>query len=335
MLPFISGDSEISQAAASKDSDVSYDVPSLTPPPSDENSSTFSTNNVQKYQNQPRSSNRLRRVNFIINSYNENILSGSARKRRRKNMTSNGLTVDIDTLIGADDTQEQLVAHYGQVISPKQATGALPRENANSQVEEKCDENRRRSSRLSILDGVTRLDEKITSVLGKRGRDTAETGTRRVRKWPRRAGGSGDSNNVEVAKRQGLPRKHARMSDELREPDLLLSPRTEGKLARQKKAKRWLTHGLYTGQDQDSGTKFRQKNNLKKPLDEAQQIQPLRFPPMPMFAGDRMIELGRDFKLPFDVFSPLPPGLPRPEEWKKTHKSEPPSLCQYFANIFI
>ena len=30
---------------------------------------------------------------------------------------------------------------------------------------------------------------------------------------------------------------------------------------------------------------------------------------------------GRDFKLPFDVFSPLPAGQPKPDEWKKVNKN--------------
>lgn len=251
-------------------------------------------------------------------------------------MTSNGFTVDSNTLIGADDTQQHLIADYEHLVGPKRAIGALPGENTNTQVEEKCDESRRRSSRLSILDRVTRFVEKTTSVIGKRGRDPAETGIQRVQTWPRHAESSGDSNDVEVVKLEGPPRKRARMSHELREPNLLLSPGTESELARPKIAKRWLTHGLYIGQDHNSGMQFSQKkNNFKKPSDGAPQIQPFRFLPMPMYAGHRMIELGRDFKLPFDVFSPLPPGLPRPEEWKKTHKSEPPSLCQYFANMCI
>ncbi|KAJ5469527.1 hypothetical protein N7539_009145 [Penicillium diatomitis] len=42
---------------------------------------------------------------------------------------------------------------------------------------------------------------------------------------------------------------------------------------------------------------------------------------MPMFGGSRMIENGRDYVLPFDVFSPLPPGQPKPDEWRKTNKN--------------
>jgi histone-lysine N-methyltransferase ASH1L len=40
-----------------------------------------------------------------------------------------------------------------------------------------------------------------------------------------------------------------------------------------------------------------------------------------MFAGERLLQTGRDFQLPFDIYSPLPPGQPKPNEWRKTNKS--------------
>jgi hypothetical protein len=42
---------------------------------------------------------------------------------------------------------------------------------------------------------------------------------------------------------------------------------------------------------------------------------------LPMFAGERLLKMGRDFELPFDIYSPLPPGQPKPNEWRKTNKS--------------
>jgi hypothetical protein len=40
-----------------------------------------------------------------------------------------------------------------------------------------------------------------------------------------------------------------------------------------------------------------------------------------MFAGKRLIESERHFRLPFDVFSPPLTRQPKPEEWKKVTKS--------------
>jgi len=43
--------------------------------------------------------------------------------------------------------------------------------------------------------------------------------------------------------------------------------------------------------------------------------------PLPMYAGERLLKTGRDFQLPFDVFSPLPAGQPKPDEWRKVNKN--------------
>ena len=87
------------------------------------------------------------------------------------------------------------------------------------------------------------------------------------------------------------------------------------------KPKIWLSHGLYIGQNRNFDARLTEtKNKLKhngKVADYQRSILP-----MPMFAGQRTLEMGRDFRLPFDVFSPLPPGQPKPEEWKRTRKSK-------------
>lgn len=87
-------------------------------------------------------------------------------------------------------------------------------------------------------------------------------------------------------------------------------------IAKGPKKKAWLPQGLYVGQELDSrleevfGTRSYSYCQQRKLL------------PLPIFAGARLLELGRDFKLPFDVFNALPRGQPKPEEWKKTHKSK-------------
>ena len=85
--------------------------------------------------------------------------------------------------------------------------------------------------------------------------------------------------------------------------------------SRKPKKKVWLTQGLYVGQEIDPRL---EKVYGKRSSAHPQQRNLL---PLPMFAGARLLELGRDFKLPFDVFNALPRGQPKPEDWKKTHKS--------------
>ena len=86
--------------------------------------------------------------------------------------------------------------------------------------------------------------------------------------------------------------------------------------------KTWLSQGLYVGQDPDFDPRLTEtKNRLKRASMAVVPLKRRTVLPMPMFSGARMLEKGRDFRLPFDVYGPLPPGQPKPEEWKKVSKS--------------
>lgn len=95
------------------------------------------------------------------------------------------------------------------------------------------------------------------------------------------------------------------------------------KAVRAPKDKKWLGAGLYAGQQRSfdarhhGGTKNKRKSDALE--DEVKKENSLL--PMPMFFGERLLKEGRDFKLPFDVFSPLPPGQPKPDEWRKSNKN--------------
>ncbi|MCJ1296364.1 hypothetical protein MMC34_007930 [Xylographa carneopallida] len=86
--------------------------------------------------------------------------------------------------------------------------------------------------------------------------------------------------------------------------------------------KRWLLQGLYVGQERDFDPRLTEsKNKLKRASAGERLDRPGSILPLPMFAGQRTLEIGRNFQLPFDVFSPLSPGQPKPEEWRKTQKN--------------
>lgn len=81
----------------------------------------------------------------------------------------------------------------------------------------------------------------------------------------------------------------------------------------------WLSHGLYATQkkvDKSTVPANLRCHKSRKPMSTGRQLFPL-----PMHAGADLLERGRDFKLPFDIFSPLPYGSSRPEEWRRTNKS--------------
>lgn len=93
-----------------------------------------------------------------------------------------------------------------------------------------------------------------------------------------------------------------------------------------KRNKIWLEEGLYVGQERHFNPRLTERKNKAKRqsmAEEGEIKKENRFLPRPMFAGERMLEKGREFDLPWDVYSPLPARQPRPEDYRKTSKSKP------------
>lgn len=91
-------------------------------------------------------------------------------------------------------------------------------------------------------------------------------------------------------------------------------------------AKKFLAKGLYSGQEVPTDLTKGLTNAEKKKLaqhPELLQKRPVnKTMPPPIFTGFRMLIAGRDFKLPYLTCNPLPPGQPKPDEWKKMTKSK-------------
>lgn len=102
------------------------------------------------------------------------------------------------------------------------------------------------------------------------------------------------------------------------------SDETECRKQAPPRRKRWLRSGLYIGQERDFDAKLTEsKNRLKRTAIAAGKVRKVkRVLPLPMFTGERLLARGRDFRLPFDVYSPLPSRQPKPEEWRKVSRSE-------------
>lgn len=94
----------------------------------------------------------------------------------------------------------------------------------------------------------------------------------------------------------------------------------------ERRVKKWLGKGLYAGQETPSNWAAGLNSADKKKLAQLPELTPPEKPnkslPLPLFNGLRLLINGRDFKLPFDVCNPLPPGQPKPDEWRKMTKSE-------------
>lgn len=185
----------------------------------------------------------------------------------------------------------------------------------------------RRSSRASMLEKAGEaVSDLTTSVLGKRPRELLDKGKDRLGELRRRASLRPRSviepSHAAAPAFEGPMAKTRRLSDgdvgnETLSTEAFAVPR---KPAPTRKEKRWLTSGLYTGQTRDFDGRLSESKNKRK-QDATAPIKENRTLPLPMFAGERIMKLGRDFKLPYDVFSPLPPGQPRPDEWRKTNKN--------------
>lgn len=107
------------------------------------------------------------------------------------------------------------------------------------------------------------------------------------------------------------------------EPNALRDP-LEEKGHLKPKMKVWLKQGLYVGQHRDfdprlSESQNRAKKKTKKAKDNHAAL------PLPIFACDRLLNedprhVFRDFKLPFDVYSPLPRKV-KVDGWVKLNKN--------------
>ncbi|PYH98755.1 hypothetical protein BO71DRAFT_425779 [Aspergillus ellipticus CBS 707.79] len=188
---------------------------------------------------------------------------------------------------------------------------------------------RRRSTRLSILDKASDLVGRASSVLGKRSRDKMERSTdpgRRASLRPRNVAAPKEEPPTPAPSAPVPKKRRVSESDLPSKTQAAEEPAQEQATSAEPvprlKRKRWLAHGLYSGQEYTDAPPVQNRNrSRRKSQNQDQSPAQRRLLPLPMFAGDRLLKHGRDFQLPFDIFSPLPPGQPKPDEWRKTNKN--------------
>lgn len=298
-------------------------TPSLTTATSLTDTSSELTDGSAKADEYIRSSVRSR---TSIGSYNENVLSAKQSRSARKQGTERGNpTTSGKTLFDDDEnaSRERLLQQSVQALDEDWKIGAMPGDNLRLSTRDEDGTRRRRSTRLDIMDRASIIIEKTATVLGKRGREHVEAGMEKLQ------GLKGDHKSPtskprkpETPSFEGPSRKRARFSEvEVENEKSTVSDKGFHKVIR-KSAKSWVAQGLYVGQHRSDDARLTEtKNKEKKSCKNQSEANERAVMPMPMWLGDKIIEMGRDFKLPFDVFSPLPPGQPKPDEWKKTQKS--------------
>lgn len=265
-----------------------------------------------------------------IQSYNTEVLSGTARRSRKSLTNGDGNPNHGIRLKGDVDPSKQLMLEAVRALELECQDSALsegePPESSSSSLTEAEEENDEPGVK-NLARMSTRLDT-IGTAADAVGMSNPAPGKRRRMKT---GSGLDESQHQEQEgkvtilrarnKEVGSPatENHVpKLARPIEEPLSYAFPTLSEKeqpIPRRPKKKLWLMQGLYVGQEFDPrlGKVYGKRSSAYS--------QQRKFLPLPMFAGARLLELGRDFKLPFDVFNALPRGQPKPGDWKKTHKS--------------
>jgi hypothetical protein len=154
-----------------------------------------------------------------------------------------------------------------------------------------------------------------SSVLGKRSRDALDSAKGKLQSLGRSASLRTRTRTAEespLKKRLRITNRAESTTDsddsDSDEPDTPPPPKKQRKI--------WLAHGLYVGQVREDQP--RQKVKRKSDVDPGKERKYL---PMPMFHGSKILELGRDFKLTFDILNPLARNE-APKDWKNLTRSK-------------
>ena len=303
------------------------------------------------------SAGRSRRPRTSIGSYNVKVLSGTAVHAPRKycvdgeepDKQTRRRTISGDTLVGtlglSNSSNETIQKDIGRLVcegidamdlqfsakNPPKSRSQISLGDSSKKTVQQKDVARRKVTR-SAGEKVESFTKKL-SVLGKRGRQSFEKGLAKAKRELRNLADTNEYAGIEtkpvlleVWSNGKLlteePVKKKKKIEEATVPDVAETKRADKKKPAGRREKIWLSKGLYAGQEK-TDLDWWSKNHGKE-KERLQDIAPYRpngVLPMPMWHGQRLLQIGRDFKLPFDVCSPLPPGQPKPDEWRKTSSS--------------
>ena len=303
---------------------------SLTPP-----SMTTGTTNTDNSSELNEESHRLNEsmgsAQSSDDSFNERLLSNKSLSPQRSQYNWGSRDVSgVTTLVDAKVvSQERLLQRSVHDLNEEWDGGPMPSKEVQSATAKTSDLSRTSKTRIRapslrhqhILERTSTVIEKAKGVLGKRARGTIETGKDQAaalygmtssRLRSREAKTQIPSFEAPVSKKARL--SEVDTTEESREP-ITQKPKAKPK----KLTKAWIDHGLYVGQDRNFDARLTEAQNRKKNASKTREQKP--FMPLPMYSGQKALEQGQNFRLPYGVFSPLPPGQPKPDEWKKTQKS--------------
>lgn len=310
----------------------------------------------------PRSPARSRRARAIAAGpvYNIARLSGTAGHGKRR---ANGdevadrrrRTISGDTLVGNMDAASQgsatrktdrTVRDGIDALDLRWSPASLNSPRTRGQARE-SPRSTRTSSRLSGPAEISTLSAKL-STLGKRSRKAVDKGMSKMTREMRRLQDTKEFAHIDEkpvvhtvwakgkfvdpsAPPEPPARKKAKIEQPEEEAEKDAEPITNTK---KRRVKKYLDKGLYAGQETPDVTKGLTAPEKKK-LAQLPELKPKgpanKTMPSPIFTGFRMLLTGRDFRLPYNICNPLPPGQPKPDEWKKMTKSKLP-ICSQVLN---
>lgn len=313
------------------------------------------TTSAESVANTP-ASERSRRPRRSTPIYNLAKLAGTAMhgKRRakgddvadRKRRTSSGAAlnasvdghVETEVATKTSTTPVKDTIHASDSLSSARGTKS-PKPKASKKREDLSP--KRIATRASGVEAET-LAHKLSS-LGKRGRKTFEKGVAKMSRELRRLQDTNEYSGIDTrpvlyttwvngkyvdpsAPEQPPTKKLKVQNDSAYDvPEMEEESAAEEPAPKKRRVKKWLDRGLYAGQQaptEISGLTTQEKKKLAQLPELAPSVKVNKTLPAPMFLGLRMLIEGKDFKLPYDICNPLPPGQPKPDEWRKMTRSE-------------
>ena len=290
-----------------------------TPPTSVTDLGSVTPKNSSK-NDELNSTTRTGRTRTSVINYNESILSGKPIIKRRKSPKINTKSDTMNPETSFETDAQRLVHNSIETLDLGWSVESLPQDQQPAINGSKKPVPSRTGVEPSFLKRATSMVNKTTSVLGKRSRAIMTAGVDKMQVLGKRA-------SVRI-KQQAIEHEEepVRKKTKLAVEASLIETSTPAPLARKPvkvpTSKRWLAQGLYVGQDPDFDPRMTDtKNKLKRASSAKDIMKQRRILPLPMFAGKRLLETGRGFQLPYDVFNHLPNGQPKPEEWRKVGKN--------------
>ncbi|KAK1969193.1 SET domain-containing protein [Colletotrichum sublineola] len=318
----------------------------------------ITTEQIPKTPSEPQSEARPRRSCSGKQTYNLSQLSGTANRAKRRakgdDVADRRRTISGEPHgngdLNADDVARvagNLVRDGIDALDLQWSVGDLKTPRPKKSKTQKAETSRitRHTARL-IGAPVENFATKVSN-LGKRSRKTFEKSMAKVPRELRRLqdtkefAGIDDKPVIRTVWSNGKlvildengnipapPPKKAKsepLETKKEEPEEKLEQAAEPQPMKTKRIKKYLDRGLYAGQptpsDLTKGLSAAEQKKLAQTPELKDYGRPNKALPLPMFNGLRLLLSGRDFKLPYDVCNPLPPGQPKPDEFRKLTKN--------------